>query len=139
LILVDTTPLVALCDEHDQHHDRARAELNRLPRGPLVISTCVLTEACFHLQSASLRRRLGDLITDLSIVPVEDEAELGLWFEIFGWLERYAEHRPDLADGVLAVLSGRERRSTVWTFDSEFDVLWRRPDGTRIPLAVTGR
>ena len=55
---------------------------------------------------------------------------------MFRWLDRYAEHEPDWADGYLAVVSSRERKAKVWTYDSEFRTTWRRLDGTRIPLAV---
>jgi hypothetical protein len=27
----------------------------------------------------------------------------------------------------------------LWTYDSEFRVVWRRPDGSRIPMAVPER
>jgi hypothetical protein len=40
------------------------------------------------------------------------------------------------ADGCIAVLSGRDRRLKVWTYDREFRTTWRRPDGTVIPMAV---
>ena len=63
--------------------------------------------------------------------------ELGLWQEVFDWLDRYSEHDADWTDGYLTVVSGRERRSRVLTYDREFRTIWRRPDGTRIPLAVT--
>src|SRR2546430_11649882 len=62
----------------------------------------------------------------------EDES---LWLEVFGWLMRYHEHDPDWADGYLAVVSEKERGSRVWTYDREFRTTWRRPGGTRVPLA----
>ena len=51
-------------------------------------------------------------------------------------LARYRDHDPDWADGYLAVVSGKRKGSKVWTYDREFRTTWRRPDGTRIPLAV---
>ena len=136
MILVDTTPLVALADERDPHHARARRDLDRLARNGLVTCTVVLTEASYHLSSAYGRRRLIDVLTDLSVGPVTDESDSAVWEDLFQWLVRYSEHSPDLADGMLAVLSGRHRRMKVWTYDSEFRNIWRRPDGTRIPMAV---
>ena len=41
-----------------------------------------------------------------------------------------------LADAYLAVVSGKRKGSKVWTYDREFRTTWRRPDGTRIPLAA---
>jgi hypothetical protein len=58
--------------------------------------------------------------------------------EVFEWLDRYADHEPDWADGYLAVISGHERRWKVWTYDREFRDVWRRPNGTRIPLVAAG-
>lgn len=45
-------------------------------------------------------------------------------------------HDPDWADGYLAVVAGIAHRARMWTYDREFRTTWRRPDGTRIPLAV---
>lgn len=55
---------------------------------------------------------------------------------MFEWLTKYAEREPDWADACLAVLSGRDSKLKVWTYDSEFRTIWRRPDGSAIPMAV---
>jgi predicted nucleic acid-binding protein len=138
MILIDTTPLVALCDERDPYHARAMRDLDRLSTkgGGFVTCTAVLTESCYHLSSGYGLRRLTDALKDHSIAPIAEESTADVWEELFTWLLRYAEHAPDLADGMLAVLSGRHRRLRVWTYDSEFTKIWRRLDGTRIPLAV---
>jgi predicted nucleic acid-binding protein len=136
MILIDTTPLVALCDERDPYHARARRDFDKLRGNSFVTSTAVLGEACYHLSSGFGRRRLADALADLQILPLAEESEAAVWTELFEWLIRYAEHSPDMADGVAAVLSGRHRRMKVWTYDSEFQKIWRRTDGTRIPLVV---
>ncbi len=136
MILVDTTPLVALCDPRDTLHARALADVDAVARRPLYVCLPVLTEACFLLPHAVHRRRLERLLAELGIRPVVVEDEARVWAQVFGWLDRYAEHEPDWADGWLAVLSGLERTAKVWTYDSEFRTTWRRPDGTRIPLAA---
>jgi predicted nucleic acid-binding protein len=71
MILIDTGPLVALCDARDSHHRLAVTQIAGLGTR---LATCeaVLMEAGFHLP----------------------------------------------------------------TYDAEFRTIWRRPDGTRIPLAV---
>jgi len=33
------------------------------------------------------------------------------------------------------VLASRDRRVRVWTYDDEFVTVWRRLDGSRVPLA----
>jgi len=137
VILVDTTPLVALCDPRDRLHARVLADLDRIGRRPLVVCEPVMTEACFLLERALQRQRLDRLCRELAMRPLPTgESEAGRWRDVFLWLERYAEHEPDWADGYLAVVSGRERKAKVWTYDSEFRTVWRRLDGTRIPLAV---
>jgi predicted nucleic acid-binding protein len=62
------------------------------------------------------------------------ELEPPWWKEVFDWLDRYAEHEPDFADAQLAVISGRNRTDRVWTYDREFRDIWRRPDGSKIPV-----
>ena len=136
MILLDTAPLVALCDPSDGLHATAARDLERLRRMPLVVCGPVLTEACFHLARAVQRQRLRHLLTEFSIAAYTSDHEVELWLDVLDWLARYAEHDPDFADGYLAVLSGIERRFKVWTYDSEFRTTWRRADGTRIPLAV---
>jgi uncharacterized protein len=136
VILLDTGPLVALCDPADALNARAVRDLRRLGRQVLVVGSSVLTEACALLPFAVQRRRLRRFLTDFSVIPYRVEDEEALWLEILDWLDRYAEHDPDWADGYLAVASGREKKATVWTYDREFSSIWRRPDGKPIPLAV---
>ncbi|HET8542051.1 MAG TPA: PIN domain-containing protein [Anaeromyxobacter sp.] len=135
MILLDTAPLVALCDERDSLHRQALADLDRLARRPLVLCQPVLTEACFLLQGRAMRARLASILEALSIRPLALEDEAGTWRRVLAWLDRYAEHDPDFADGFLVIASALQRRSRVWTYDSEFRTTWRREDGTRVPLA----
>lgn len=137
MILVDTTPLVALCDPRDRLNRRALRDLDRLSRQPLVLCLPVLTEACFHLPHPVQRQRLRRFLSEFVVSPVSTDDEGAVWLDVFDWLARYQEHAPDWADGYLAVLSGRDHRSKVWTYDGEFRSTWRRPDGSRIPLAVS--
>lgn len=58
------------------------------------------------------------------------------WDDVFDWMERYAEHEPDLADAQLAVLCSKKTDYRVWTYDEEFRSVWRRTDGSRIPIAT---
>ena len=54
MILVDTTPLVALCDARDSKHRTAVKHLESLAAADFVVCDAVLTEACFHLPHHSL-------------------------------------------------------------------------------------
>lgn len=136
MILVDTTPLVALCDPRDSLHRLAIRHLDSLATSQLVSCDAVLTETCFHLPHASQRQRLRALLQQLDVEPVPTLNDERFWLEALDWLAKYSDHEPDWADACLAVLSGRDRALKVWTYDKEFRSTWRRPDGTAIPLAV---
>jgi len=135
VILIDTGPLVALCDGRDAKHRSAVSQLAGFTSPTLVLCEPVLTEACFLLPHPSQRRRLGGLLSALRVKPVSDTGDPRFWAAVFAWLARYDDHEPDWADAYLAVLSQSHPRATVWTFDREFRSTWRRPDGSPIPLA----
>ena len=136
MILVDTTPLVALCDARDSLHRAAWRHLARLSRETFAVCDPVLTEACFHLIHRGQRRRLRRLLEELNASVLASGGEDPLWWVVFDWIEKYAYHEPDWADGYIAALCGRDRRLKVWTYDKEFRTTWRRPDGSAIPLAL---
>ena len=136
MILVDTTPLVALCDARDAKHRTAVKHLESLADDEFAICDAVLTEACFHLPHRSQRQRLRALLHDLNVLPRPVVYEGQFWLEALDWLAKYADQEPDWADACIAVLSGRDKTLQVWTYDREFRRTWRRPNGTAIPLAV---
>jgi predicted nucleic acid-binding protein len=136
MILVDSTPLVALCDRSDALHDRATGDLDRLRRARFVVSNAVLAEVVHLLVGRRSRERLAALVEQLPIAAWSDDRARESRTAAFRWLERYAEHRPDWADAILVVASANDPKARVWTYDSEFTTTWRRPDGTRVPLAV---
>jgi predicted nucleic acid-binding protein len=136
MIVIDTGPLVALCDARDSKHRLAVRHLESLASNPLATCDAVLTEACFHLPNPSQRHRLEALLRELDIDPVPATGDADFWADTFRWLAKYADHEPDWADACLAVLSGRDRQIRIWTYDREFRTTWRRPNGTAISLAV---
>lgn len=138
-ILLDTTPLVALCDARDEKHRLAVKDLERLGSHEFAACDAVLTEACFHLPHRTQRQRLRAVLDDLGVQPALAAHDDAFWLEVFDWLIQFAEHEPDWADGCLAVLSGRDKNAKVWTYEREFQTIWRRPNGARIPLAVSWR
>jgi len=135
MIFVDTNVLVALVDPRDGLHGQACADIARLVRVALFTVTPVLTEAYFALPAAYQRARLREVIEALPIRPWAMEKVETLWPEVMTWLGKFAAHEPDVADGFLAVLAGRNRQAKIWTYDREFRTVWRRPDGTKIPVA----
>lgn len=136
MILIDTGPLVALCDRHDALHKLSVKHLEKFKHNPLAVSIATLTEACFHLPNPAHRDRLRQLLSILSIVPIEAQLPTTIWMDVFDWLEKYADHKPDFADACLAVMSGLDSRTRIWTYDREFSTIWRKPDGSPIPLVV---
>lgn len=136
MILIDTAPLVALCDARDSKHRMAVRHLESLSANNFLVCDAVLAETCFLLPYRHQRQRLRALLHDLRVQPFPVTRERDLWFEVLDWLIKYADHEPDWADGCLAVLSGRDTDVKVWTYDREFRMTWRRPNGTAIPLAV---
>jgi predicted nucleic acid-binding protein len=125
MILVDTNVVVALVDERDRLHSRAKRDLRKIA-GPFGLTSVVISEACFLMPETYLRERLRLLLDRLPIGPIELEEPW--WSDVFDWLVRYSEHEPDLCDAMLAVLASR-KAYPIWTYDSEFKRLWRRPNG----------
>lgn len=136
MVLVDAGPLVALCDARDAKHRAAVGHLEVLAPEGLEVCDAVLAEACFHLPHVSQRLRLRAFVTELRMQPAPAAQSRELREDVFDWLVKYADHEPDWADAWLAVLSGRDARARVWTYDREFRSIWRRPDGSAIPLAI---
>jgi predicted nucleic acid-binding protein len=135
VILVDAGPLVALCDPRDSRHETAVNHLGRLAREGLCTCQAVVMESCFHLPHRSQRERLRALLDELDIEPLPTHGP-DFQADVFTWLLKYADHEPDWADGCIAVLCGHRPRVKVWTYDREFRMTWRKPDGKTIPLAV---
>ena len=135
MILLDTGPLVALCDPRDAKHGTAVKHLARLAPEGLGACEAVLMEACCHLPHRNQRERLRAFLRELHIESVATQTS-DFQADVFTWVLKYADHQPDWADGCLAVLCGRMTRTKVWTYDPEFRTTWRRLDGTGIPMAV---
>jgi predicted nucleic acid-binding protein len=136
MILIDTAPLVALCDPRDSLNKMALKDLKTLSKSQLAVCEPVVCEVCFHLPALSQRKRLQQIFERLNVTTVVAEDAQSQWRGVFEWLKKYAEHEPDWADAYLAVLCGNDRKYKLWTYDDEFRSVWRRPDGSRIPLAV---
>ena len=135
-LLLDANVLIALSEPRDELYDRAIADLERFRQADLVTTMAALMEACLVLREGFQRTRLHRVIArcGIRLYPLSDPDDV--CSGVFEWMRKYAEHQPDWTDALYAVLSGREHVLRVWTYDSEFVTIWRRPDGSRIPLAV---
>jgi predicted nucleic acid-binding protein len=136
VILIDTGPLVALCRRRDTHHRRAVEHLQSLANNQFAVCEAVVVEACFHLLHRAERRRLAALLHAVQVAWLLPALGADYRRHVFEWLIKYADHQPDWADACIAVLSGYDTKVMVWTYDREFRTIWRRPDGTRIPMAI---
>lgn len=134
MILCDANVLVALVDPRDQLRPIAAEDLERLAGEDLLVTLPVLAEAIFLLPHPMQRERLAHILDGQAIAPVGGADTYDIRGKVFEWLQQYAEHEPDWADAHLAVLCGRDRHCRVWTYDAEFRTIWRRPDGSRIPI-----
>ena len=134
MVLIDTNVIIALVDSSDALHAQAIRDLGRLAKAQLVATSAVLCESIFGLPRADQRARLSLLLERLPILPGTTQDEGSLRRDVFAWLTRYAEHNPDYADAELCVLAGRDRRVRIWSYDSEFKDIWRKPDGRHLPL-----
>ena len=130
IVLADAGPLYALVDPDDQHHGRARKELERLARERLnpAASWSTLTETytliLYRLGARRAQLWLEEAFEGLDLLNPTREHYL----QAAARLRRYPDQGISLFDGVLAVLS-EQLRIPVWTFDHHFDVMrapvWR--------------
>jgi predicted nucleic acid-binding protein len=139
VILIDTNVLVALANPLDPYNTRATEEFARLRREKVRLISPVLVESTHILQHPMLRARMRSIMEHLDILPYHIADENALWHECFGWLMKYADQSPDITDAFLVILADFDRKLKVWTYDSEFWTVWRRPDGSPVPLAVKPR
>jgi predicted nucleic acid-binding protein len=129
VILVDTGPLVGLFDPRDRSHRRCRDALARV-RGELITTIPVLTEA-FHLLSPGSRG-------SAALREFVSGGGLTLWYldpegtqRAFELMDRYADHRMDLADASLVVVAERLGTRRVLTIDRRDFAAYRIVRGHR--------
>ena len=135
-IIIDSNVLVAFVWENDPLHVQAMADVTRFSRDTFLTVPATLAEVCHILTNRKARRRFHHLLRQFP-VEIFVDIERHHVAQVFAWLERYAEHRPDWADASLVLTSALLPKAKVWTYDREFATVWRRLDGSRIPLAVT--
>ena len=129
-VLADTGPLYALVDPDDEHHARAKGELERL----LAEGWILLVAFPILMESYTLvLKRLGDrvahgwwreIIAGIGLVTParEDYLEAGRRAGL------YSDQEITLFDALSAVLSD-ELEAPIWTYDHHFHVMraavWR--------------
>ncbi len=127
-ILVDTGPLVAWFDRHDQDHG-ACASFFQNHSGAFVTTWPVLTEVC-HLIPAELAPRVLEWVSlgGLS-VPELGGSALEL---MASWMRQYDDLPMDLADASLLWLAHEHGLRRIATLDRRDFGIYRLPGGERL-------
>jgi predicted nucleic acid-binding protein len=131
VVLVDTGPLVAMLNRHDEHHLWVVDQLARL-RPPFLSCEAVIAEA-FHLLRRLPRARtaiLQMLPNGVLTTPFKLDEHADNVLEL---VERYANVPMSLADACLVRMSELTTNAFVLTLDSDFQI-YRRNRRQRISL-----
>ena len=119
-VVVDTGPIVAFLHEGERHHDWAIEQFSTLPL-PFITCEAVIVEATFLLQrlSRSHEKLLGLIASGALMIgfDLEGEAEV-----VSTLMTRYSNVPMDLADACLVRMAEQHAKSTVLTFDSDFQI-----------------
>lgn len=129
--LVDTGPLVAMCNQRDTHHDWTIATIASI-NGPITTCEAVLTESCFLLKKQFGRAQ--ELFELLQRGLLQIRFDLDTEHERVGQLlKRYADLPTSLADACLIRTAEVIPSSRVMTLDPDF-LVYRRHGRQVIPL-----
>lgn len=122
-VLVDTGPLVALCNRRDAHHGRCVEASKTLP-APLVTVWPVVTEAIYLLGfSAAAQEAVWEMFDRRALaLAALTEADIP---RIRGLTAKYRDLPMDLADAALVRVAEREGIRTIFTLDHEDFRLYR--------------
>lgn len=122
-VLVDASPLVALIDEGDAHHDDCVAASRSFPK-PLVTVWPAFTEAMYLLgESWRGQKALWSRIEtgELTFAPL-DAGDAPRMREL---MEKYRDLPMDLADAALVRIAERESLSQIFTLDRRHFSIYR--------------
>ena len=127
-VLVDTGPLIALCESKDPHHKACREQAKLLPVGKAYTCWPVLTEAAYRLrrypaERAKLFQAVRKGVYILLPLDVEDMTGVEMVFQT------YSDQDVDLADACLVHLANREGIRHVFTLDRRHFSVYRTAQG----------
>lgn len=134
MILLDTNVILGFLHPDPRQQAIVGRQLIKIKAGPFLLVPPVLQEVMRFFKSPRYTDLFLGLIEEMHIEYLDPGDDVP-WRDVIAWLKRYAEHEPDYADGYLVVLSGLNRKYKLWSNDSEFRTIWRRPDGSAVPLA----
>jgi predicted nucleic acid-binding protein len=128
-ILADSTPLYAIADKSDAHHDRALEEMHALSRDrrqvllayPILLE--VYTLILFRMGPNAALRWLSQLASSVFVNPLP-----GDYRQAVDQIRVFPDQAITLVDATLAAVATRLGLQ-VWTYDHHFDVMrvpvWR--------------
>jgi len=132
-VLLDTGPLIALIDRHDQHHAWVQLQFDAIAP-PLLTCEAVLTEACYLAPRTGRARDAPLKLLARGVVRLA--FDLGENFlPVSSLMERYANVPMSLADACIVRLSELLPEATVFTLDSDFRI-YRRNGRQKVPLLI---
>lgn len=132
MIALDTGPLVALFDKHDNFHAVCHAALKTI-KSPLITTLPVLTKA-FHLLGFSwkIQDDLWELVINGNLkVQGLDSLMIKKCREM---MKKYHDLPMDFADASLVVVADTEHISTIFTLDHKDFSVYRSRGGKRFSL-----
>jgi len=135
MILIDTNVVLALMNHNDPLYTVAAASTPAMRREGIVLVWPVFAELTHFFRRGDVYGKFEKLCTILNL-RMEPSEHLIEQLDVLHWLKQYATHRPDYADVHLVLLTAKLKHAKIWTFDSEFRTIWRRPDGSPVPLAI---
>jgi uncharacterized protein len=126
-LLIDTGPLLAAFNQHDQHHAFA-VGIMRQHNQPFLTTMAVMTEIMYLA-----RARLGSHVQDKLFVMVErgdilvEHTSPSDFSRIATLMQKYRDLPMDFADATLVALAERIGSKRIFTIDSDF-LLYRWQD-----------
>ncbi len=130
-LLVDTGPLVALCDRRDGNHPACTRWMADF-RGQMITTWAVLTEVSHLAPSVAASLSILRWVEHggLAVLPLGNDELM----QAAEWMDRYADRPMDLADASLVVAALNTGVTTVWTLDRRDFETYRLPNRKRFRL-----
>lgn len=115
-VIVDTSYLVALCSQDDDHHKACHADLAKHPANTKYysIESCI-SEFCFLLPGSTFFDALCNLKNSL---PIQIESlHQRQWIRAFELLKKYEDASMDFADAALVTIAESLNITAILTLD----------------------
>ena len=135
-LLTDSSPLIALLDRSDQHHDWAVEQFSHFSN-PLLTCEGAITEAAHLLLDAGVQPWGVLKLIERKIISVQFNLELNL-DRVLSLMKKYADTPMDFVDACLVAMTEQKRDCKLLTLDSDFRI-YRRFERQTIPLITPAK